>query len=100
MKRWLAVLSHWLGRRRRARPDLHVVVYSRKQCSHCEEARELLELCRRKYGFVLEVLDVDASDELKRLHGNWVPVVMINGKPRFRGQVNPVLLRRILDGTD
>ena len=34
--------------------------------------------------------------ELRALHGDWVPVVTVDGKVRFRGGVNPRLLERLL----
>ncbi len=44
-----------------------------------------------------ETKDVDESEQLVCEFGNCVPVVAINGKVRFRGQVNEVLLRRLLE---
>jgi hypothetical protein len=78
-------------------PDLHIQLYSRSPCPLCDEARGLLRHFQRRYGFTLEVRNVDDSDELRRVHGDWVPVVVIEGRLRFRGHVNPVLLQRILD---
>ena len=47
------------------------------------------------YRFGLEKRDVDSEPELKTRHGDFVPVVTVNGKVRFRGRVNPVLLERL-----
>ena len=57
----------------------------------------MLEAFRARYGFVLEAKNVDESAGLVREFGSCVPVVAINGRVRFRGRVNEVLLRRILD---
>jgi glutaredoxin len=92
----LASLWNWF-RRPRPRPDLRFVLYTRAGCHLCETAWETLQDARRRYGFALETVDIDPSPELVAAHGNWVPVVTVNGKVRFRGHVNPVLLRRILD---
>jgi hypothetical protein len=51
---------------------------------------------QQRYGFALAVVDVDANCELAALHGEHVPVVAVNGKVRFRGVVNRVLLTRLL----
>jgi hypothetical protein len=51
---------------------------------------------RERYHLVVELTDVDSSPELVAQHGDWVPVVVVNGKVRFRGTVNPVLLERLL----
>ena len=95
--RWLAFLNRWLRPGPPARADLHVVLFTRAHCPLCDVAAALLEDYRARYGFALEAKDVDAAPELVAAHGNWVPVVTINGRLRFRGQVNAVLLQRILD---
>ncbi len=97
MSFWSQFLS-WF-RRRPARPDLHLVMYTRAGCHLCEEAWQLLEQHQRRYGFHLEARDVDAAPELAAQHGDWVPVVTVNGQVRFRGRVNAVLLQRLLDAT-
>jgi glutaredoxin len=76
---------------------VQVVVFTRKACPLCDEAWELLERLQARHGFSLEAIDVDESAELVREHGNWVPVVAINGQVRFRGHVNEVLLMRLLE---
>jgi glutaredoxin len=96
--RWFAFIWRWLQGGAPRRPDLHIIVYTRSPCPLCNEAYSLLERFQARYGFILEAKNVDASNELKQAHGEWVPVVLINGKLRFRGHVNPVLLQRILDG--
>ena len=79
---------------------MHVVLYTRAHCPLCDEAATLLERFRARYGFTLETKDVDASPALVAAHGNWVPVVTINGRLRFRGHVNAVLLERILNAQE
>jgi hypothetical protein len=86
----------WLRRRTAsARPEAQVVVYSRAGCHLCDEAWQLLEQFQKRYRFGLEKRDVDSEPELKTRHGDFVPVVTVNGKVRFRGRVNPVLLERL-----
>ena len=85
--------SRWRKRRRTAT----VVLYSRRGCHLCDDAWEMLQRYRGSYGFRLEAVDVDGDPELAARHGDWVPVVMVNGKVRFRGRVNEVLLKRLLD---
>jgi glutaredoxin len=86
----------WL-RRRRPRPDLQVILFTRRGCHLCEDAWALLERFQQAYQFALEMRDVDSSTQWAAEYGECVPVVMINGKVRFRGQVNEVLLQRLLD---
>ncbi len=76
---------------------LDVVMYTRRGCHLCEEAWRQLEEARRRYGFRLSAVDVDGDEALRREHGLHVPVVAVGGKVRFRGRVNAVLLRRLLE---
>ena len=69
---------------------------TRAGCHLCEEAWHILESARQQYGFNLQTVDVDADPDLVAQYGECVPVVLVNGKERFRGRVNPVLLARLL----
>ena len=89
-------LWRWLARRRAQRADLHFLLYTRAACPLCDEAWELLLRYQTRYGFTLETKNVDESADLVSEFGNCVPVVAVNGKVRFRGRVNEVLLERIL----
>jgi hypothetical protein len=71
-------------------------MYTRRGCHLCDAAWVRLEQARRRYGFRLSAADVDASPELAAAFGQCVPVVTVNGKVRFRGAVNTVLLARLL----
>jgi hypothetical protein len=42
----------------------------------------------------LQKIDVDCDPALVKQFGNCVPVVVIDGKVRFRGRVEPALLDR------
>lgn len=72
--------------------SLRVVLYSRNGCHLCEEAETLLIA----HGIQPDVIDIDTDQELVKQFTNWVPVVEINGKIRFRGRIDPVLLKRVL----
>ena len=74
-----------------------VVLYTRRGCHLCEGAWESLQEARRRYQFPLAVVDVDSDPVLAAQHGNWVPVVTVDGKVRFRGAVNRLLLIRLLE---
>ncbi len=80
----------------RAETTRQVVLYTRNGCHLCEEALAQLEKAQLRYRFTLSIIDVDSAPPLVQAYGNCVPVVMIEGKVRFRGQVNPVLLARLL----
>ena len=71
-------------------PD--VTLYTRDGCHLCDDALALLA----KYGVKPTLVDIDRQPELKERFNTCVPVVEIDGKIRFRGRVNEVLLRRLL----
>jgi glutaredoxin len=71
-----------------------VVIYTREGCHLCQEAKELLE----HHGLKPTLVDVDADPALREQYDTCVPVVVIDGKERFRGRVDPRLLRRLLAG--
>ena len=77
-------------------PETVITLVVARDCHLCERAWEQLEEARRQHGFALSQVDVDGEPELVRQYGECVPVVTVNGRVRFRGVVNPVLLRRLL----
>ncbi len=70
----------------------HVVIYTREGCHLCDEAYELL----LQYGLLPVLVDIDRDPELVEKYTTCVPVVMIDGRVRFRGRVNEVLLQRLV----
>ena len=80
-----------------AKPFERVVLYTGKGCHLCEEAKATLV----KYGRHLpeiEEVDINSDPELKERFKTCIPVVEIDGRIRFRGEVNEILLRRLLEG--
>ena len=73
---------------------MNVVLFTRRGCHLCDEALALLEA----HGLAPKEVDVDADPALYARFNECVPVVEIDGKIRFRGCVDPVLLRRLLAG--
>jgi len=69
-----------------------VLLYSRAGCHLCDEAKLVLE----QHGILPTCVDIDANPQLREQFDTYVPVVEIDGRIRFRGRVDPVLLRRIL----
>ena len=68
------------------------ILYTRKECPLCDEARRVLE----QHGLAVESVDVDEDPQLVARYNECVPVVVLDGKERFRGRVDAVLLRRLL----
>ncbi len=75
---------------------MKVTLYTRQGCSLCDKTLPTLNAAQGRYGFVLEKADVDLDAELVAKYGDLVPVVAVNGKVRFWGCVNGVLLERLL----
>ncbi len=90
-----SILSSWLGGGKKADGQTFTV-YTREGCGCCEKAIAVLEKSRARHGFAIETVDVDSDPELVEAYGLEVPVVAVDGKVRFRGMVNPVLLERLL----
>ena len=67
-------------------------LYSRANCPLCDEAYEILD----RYGFSIETIDISQDSELLDKYEMCIPVVEIDGKVRFRGKINEILLRRII----
>ena len=58
-------------------------------------AQALLE----SYGLAVQTVDIDADRALRELYDVSVPVVIIDGRERFHGRIDEVLLRRLLRAT-
>lgn len=76
-----------------------VVLYTREGCHLCDDARDLLANFQDSLPEIEEV-DIDADPELREKFTECVPVVEIDGKVRFRGHVNEVLLQRLIDAAE
>ncbi|HMF16286.1 MAG TPA: glutaredoxin family protein [Gemmataceae bacterium] len=89
----LSWLFFW---RRRNLQHIQVQMVTRAGCHLCDEAWQQLDAARQRHGFRLTAVDVDAGPDLVSQYGDCVPVVLVDGKVRFRGRINPVLLDRLL----
>jgi glutaredoxin len=71
-----------------------VILYTRAGCHLCDDADRLL----RGYGLDPQPIDIDADPVLQARYTNCVPVVVIDGRERFRGRIDEILLLRLLRG--
>lgn len=76
-----------------------VVLYTRKRCHLCDDAKILLRTYSRWLPTPVEV-DIDGDEELKEKFNTCVPVIEIDGKVRFRGIIDEMLLRRLIEGSE
>ncbi len=71
---------------------MNVILYTRTDCHLCDIAEQVLA----EHGLQTTQVDIDADESLREQFDTCVPVVEIDGKIRFRGRVNPILLKRLL----
>lgn len=76
-----------------------VVLYTRRRCHLCDDAKILLRTYARWLPVPVEV-DIDGDADLKEQFNTCVPVVEIDGKVRFRGIVDEMLLRRLIEASE
>ncbi|MGE0610304.1 MAG: glutaredoxin family protein [Pirellulales bacterium] len=69
-----------------------VILYTRRGCHLCDDARDLLQ----RHGLRPQSVDIDEDPALQARFTQCVPVVFIDGRERFRGRIDEVLLRRLL----
>jgi glutaredoxin len=69
-----------------------ITLYSREGCHLCDIAADVLS--RNMLSF--DVVDIDADPTLRERYHECVPVVVIDGRERFRGRIDEMLLRRLL----
>ncbi len=75
------------------RPKAGVVLYTRQGCHLCDDAADILT----RHGLRFEAIDIDRDPALRDRYNECVPVVTIDGKERFRGRIDELLLRRLLE---
>ena len=68
------------------------LLYTRHNCPLCDEAHRIL----MEFGLRPQLIDIDQNVEWQERYTNCVPVIWIDGKERFRGRINRVLLKRLL----
>lgn len=72
---------------------------TRRECHLCDDA--LATLLRFQDALPsIEIVDIDDDPQLVRQFGESVPVVEIDGRVRFRGAVQPLLLKRMIDAAE
>jgi glutaredoxin len=74
----------------------NVVLYTRQGCHLCHQAEQLLT----SHGLRPQLVDIDQDGELLARFDTCVPVVEIDGRVRFRGRIDEVLLVRLLRATE
>ena len=94
LMRWFPLPDSW--RPKRASLPIAIDFYTRTGCHLCEEALAELELATKRFSLLIRSIDIDQDQALVKQYGELVPVVVVQGRERFHGRVNRVLLERLL----
>ena len=80
-----------------ATPVQPIVIYSRKQCHLCDEAKAVVAPVALRRGLAIEVVDVDTDPSLVEKYGLEVPVVFVHGRKAFKYRVDVAKLESLLE---
>ena len=72
--------------------SIKATLYTRQGCCLCNEAKKVLQA----HSLSVEEIDIDADPQLRDRYNECVPVVMIDGRERFRGRIDARLLARLV----
>jgi glutaredoxin len=76
-----------------------IVVYSKPDCHLCELAKDVVEQCRKKVDFTLEIVDLSQDPALFERYRNDIPVILLDGKEIARHFVRERQLLELLQQT-
>lgn len=78
---------------------IQITLYTRPDCSLCEEMKVLLQGVMRGYPLELSEVNIDQDPGLRERFGHEVPVLFIEGRKAFKYRVTEQELRQRLDRT-
>jgi glutaredoxin len=74
----------------------HITFMTRVGCHLCDDARGVVSQVAAETGTPVEERDVDTDPGLRAEYGDWVPVVLIDGKQHGFFRIDEDRLRRAL----
>jgi 4a-hydroxytetrahydrobiopterin dehydratase len=82
--------------------SVDVVLYTRRDCPLCEDAKAAIRAAETHYRLRIRVreVDIDHDPALLEKFTNDVPVIYINGREAFRHRVTPRQIADLLEGGD
>jgi glutaredoxin len=84
-------MFRWIKRWFRSPKPRIAILYTRQGCHLCELAAQTLQ----QADYHVQYLDIDENPELRQKFDHQIPVVEIDGRIRFRGRIDPLLLKRL-----
>ena len=76
-----------------------LTLYTKPDCSLCDEAHALLSKVRRRLPFDLEVIDVTTDPALTDAYGSRIPVVLMDGQEAWEYVIDERELERRVGAT-
>ena len=73
-----------------------ITIYSKPDCHLCDRAKEVVERCRRKTDFTIEVIDISQDPELYERYRNDIPVILLDGREIARHFIRERQLLKLL----
>ena len=73
-----------------------ITIYSKPDCHLCDLAKDVIERCRQKVGFAVEVVDISRDPDLLERYRNDIPVILLDGKEIARHVVRERKLLELL----
>lgn len=77
---------------------MNFILYTRKQCPLCEDARQMLELFQEELGYTIEERDIEENDKWLEQFGLMIPVLEIDGEIVQYGSIDPSKLEKDIKG--
>lgn len=76
---------------------LNVILYTKENCSLCEEASGLLTILKHDYHFSLEERDIHTNDDWLERYQLEIPVIEVNGEQLNAEQINYETVKALLE---
>jgi glutaredoxin len=73
-----------------------ITIYSKPDCHLCDRAKEVIDRCRSKVEFVVEVVDISQNPELLQRYRHDIPVILLDGNEIARHFVRERKLLELL----
>ena len=73
-----------------------ITIYSKPGCHLCDRAKEVIDRCRAKAEFAIEVVDISQNPELLERYRDDIPVILLDGNEIARHFVRERKLLELL----
>lgn len=73
-----------------------ITIYSKPGCHLCERAKGVIERCRTKAEFAIEIVDISQNPELLDRYRDDIPVILLDGNEIARHFVRERKLLELL----